>query len=419
MKISTKTCFVIMGYGVKFDYPTGRNLDLDKTYKNIIQPVCKSLRMNCFRAKEIAINGIIDKPMYEWIYKADVVIADISTLNANALYELGVRHALRPYSTIVISEKELKYPFDVNHTVINPYEHLGTDIGVSEAARFKRELRKKLTSILSKSNTDSPVYTFLPSLQPPKLGTKAKVKGLQLSKAYPSISELIKDAEDAKNRGDFILASKILSATLKYDMNNQFIIQRLALVTYKLGEPNKVAALKKAFDILKKLNPNTTTDPETLGLCGAIYKRMFEETKQTKYIDAALWYYERGFYIKQDYYNGWNVSYLYDQLASLATKKIDAIYYSKHANMIRKKVINICETLIKEKTFSSRSDAIWIAQTMYQALLSNGFKSKANKCISLIKQHTKGGFDEETLRKHVANILRFKKITAKKHKIKV
>lgn len=419
MKKNKKTCFAVMGYGVKVDYASGRNLDLDKTYENIVRPVCKDLGLECFRAKDMAINGIIDKPMYEWIYKADVVIADISTLNANALYELGVRHALRPCSTIVISEKELKYPFDVNHTVINPYEHLGTDIGVSEAKRFKSELKKKLASILSKSNVDSPVYTFLPSLQPPKLSAQSKKKPQHSTKAYPSISELIKDAEDSKNRGNYVLAAKILSAALKYDENNQFIMQRLALVTYKSEKPNKMAALKRAFKILKKIKADSTTDPETLGLCGAVYKRMFEETKQSKYIETALWYYERGFYIKQDYYNGWNVSYLYDQLASLSRNKIDAIYYSKHANMIRKKVVDICDVLMREKTFSSRSDKVWIIQTMYQALIVNRFRSKAKKFIPLIKKYSKGSFDQETLKRHLNDLLRFRTITTTRHKLKI
>ena len=31
-------CFVIMGFGKKTDFATGRTLDLDKTYKNIIKP---------------------------------------------------------------------------------------------------------------------------------------------------------------------------------------------------------------------------------------------------------------------------------------------------------------------------------------------------------------------------------------------
>jgi tetratricopeptide (TPR) repeat protein len=406
-----------MGYGVKTDYTTGRELDLDKTYENIILPVCKKLHLECFRAKDIAISGIVDTTMYHWIYKADVVIADISTLNANALYELGVRHALRPYSTIVISEKELKYPFDVNHTIIDPYEHLGRDIGVSEAKRFKRELEKKLRPVLSKPNTDSPVYTYLSTLQPPKLSTMRKAKKKELPYTPPSISDLVKDAESAKNRGEFELATKILSAALKYDNNNQFIIQRLALVTYKSEKPNKLSALGKALRILKKLKPDSTTDPETLGLCGAVYKRMFEETNQRKFLEAALGYYEKGFYIRQDYYNGINVAFLYDQLASLATKKNEAIHYSYHANRIRTKVIAICKVLIKKKTYASRSDAIWIAQTMYQALLGNGQKSRAQPYLKLVKKHSKGSFDKDTFKKHVDELLSFKKTVAKKYKL--
>ena len=89
-----KTCFVIMGFGIKTDYRTGRNLDLDKTYFNIIKPVFEELGYLCFRADEIKHSGMIDIPMYENILKADFVVADISTLNPNAIYELGVRHAV-------------------------------------------------------------------------------------------------------------------------------------------------------------------------------------------------------------------------------------------------------------------------------------------------------------------------------------
>ena len=142
-----KTCFVIIGYGQKPDFETGRTIDLDKTYDNLIKPVFTDLKIECFRAKDIRHTGIIDVPMYEWIYKADFVIADISTLNPNVLYELGVRHALRPNTTIVISEDQTKYPFDLNHTIITKYEHLGKDIGVSEAKRFKRELKKTILSV--------------------------------------------------------------------------------------------------------------------------------------------------------------------------------------------------------------------------------------------------------------------------------
>src|ERR1700676_3251413 len=34
----TRTCFVVMGFGKKTDFETGRTLDLDKSYRNIIKP---------------------------------------------------------------------------------------------------------------------------------------------------------------------------------------------------------------------------------------------------------------------------------------------------------------------------------------------------------------------------------------------
>ena len=43
--------------------------------------------------------------MYALLLHADLVIADITTFNPNAIYELGVRHAVRPYSTIILKEK--------------------------------------------------------------------------------------------------------------------------------------------------------------------------------------------------------------------------------------------------------------------------------------------------------------------------
>jgi len=32
------TCFVVMGFGKKTDFETGRTLDLDKAYRTIIKP---------------------------------------------------------------------------------------------------------------------------------------------------------------------------------------------------------------------------------------------------------------------------------------------------------------------------------------------------------------------------------------------
>ena len=93
-----------MGFGKKTDYPSGRTLDLDKTYKNLIKPAVEASGFQCIRADEIQDSGLIDKSMYALLIKADLVIADISTANPNAIYELGIRHAVKPYATLIIKE---------------------------------------------------------------------------------------------------------------------------------------------------------------------------------------------------------------------------------------------------------------------------------------------------------------------------
>src|SRR6185369_3140419 len=78
-----------------------------------------------------------------------------------------VRHALRPRTTIVISENKLTYPFDLNHVAISSYTHLGEAIDFDEVMRFRQLLGETLEAVLKAEKTDSPIYTFLQQLVPP------------------------------------------------------------------------------------------------------------------------------------------------------------------------------------------------------------------------------------------------------------
>ena len=81
---------------------------------------------------------------------------------------------MRPHTTIVLAEKQFKFPFDLNHLVIRSYEHLGTGIDYEEAERLKREIVTAISTIMDKQDVDSPVYTFLPDLQPPSIEAAAR-----------------------------------------------------------------------------------------------------------------------------------------------------------------------------------------------------------------------------------------------------
>src|SRR5215470_7732209 len=205
------TCFVVMGFGKKTDFETGRVLDLDQSYLALIKPAVEAAHLKCIRADEIVHSGLIDVPMYEQLLKADVVVADISTSNRNALYELGVRHALRPYTTVIIAEEMMmKSPtFDLSHIVIRQYRHLGEDIGVSEARRFTTELAGSIQQILAmkpEPREDSPVYKFLDRLTPPTISaarasaTPANSTQKVDDTAAPVHSELMLRVDEAQRK---------------------------------------------------------------------------------------------------------------------------------------------------------------------------------------------------------------------------
>lgn len=402
---SKKTCFVITGFGPKTDFETGRIIDLDKTFEHLIKPVFDDLKITCFRAKEIKHSGTIDVPMYEWIYKADIVVADVSTLNANALYELGVRHALRPNTTIVISEDQTKYPFDLNHTVIFKYEHLGKDIGVTEAIRFKKELKSLVQAVLKKQKNDSPVYTYLPKLKPPVFTDEELELITEKPKNQVSLSELISDAENAKNNNDFRVAILLYKACLNFEPQNVFLRQRLALVTYKNGKPNPKKALLDAENILEELNPEETTDIETLGLSGAINKRLFEETNNKSYLERSIKFYSKGFHIAQDYYNGINYAYLLTLKSTLVDDKYEAISFFVQSQRIREQIVTICLNHIKQKTFRERCDKEWIYQSLAQAYLGLDKQNELKTILEKINKLSKGQFDLDTFKEHNKKLL--------------
>jgi tetratricopeptide (TPR) repeat protein len=383
-------CFVVMGFGKKTDFESGRTLDLDKTYKDIIKPAAEAARLECVRADEIVHSGLIDLPMYEQLLTADVVVADLSTSNKNAFYELGVRHALRPHTTIVIAEDGMKaFPFDVNHVLVRQYHHLGEDIGYSEVLRFRDQVTQAMNEILDSDprKNDSPVYTILHGLTPPRRAEETRSKG-DVSReiappapqpggggSAPSYNTLIEQVDEAEDAGDFIKATTLLGAIrgiLKTADPNRpedpTLVQRHAFATYKSEHPSPMEAYSQASEILKVLNPETSNDPETLGLWGAVQKRFWNETQDRYYLDQAVRAYRRGFYLRNDYYNGINYAYLLNVRGINPATRAEAIADFVEAMRIRREVLLICEALLEEEQVSE-ANQYWVRVTMAEAYL--------------------------------------------------
>ena len=265
-----------MGFGKKTDYESGRTLDLDATYEAIIRPAVEGSGLRSIRADEVTHSGVIDVEMYELLLRADLVVADISTGNPNAIYELGVRHALCPNSTIVMKEEAGRLYFDLDHVSTFHYRHLGEDIGAREASRAVRDLMLLINAALSSSKPDSPVYTFLPRLRRPMLSEEkfaALVDGMEAEQNR--FTDLMRKAEQLASASDHYGAAVAFREASDLKPNDPFIVQQLALATYKAAKPDPVSALIEGIKIIAALDPGQSNDPETRGISGAMHKRLW------------------------------------------------------------------------------------------------------------------------------------------------
>ncbi|HTE24179.1 tetratricopeptide repeat-containing protein [Flavitalea sp.] len=366
-----KRCFVVMGFGTKTDYATGRKLDLNKSYRLLIKPVVEQKGLICIRADEIRHSGAIDVPMYQELLKADVVIADLSTANMNTFYELGIRHALRPRTTIVISEDKLAYPFDLNHINITPYTHLGEGIEYEEVERFRKLLGEILQTVLDRESADSPVYTFLNGLTPPRLEeeiekavqserrskeTQVSASGTGETRDKPrdeTLSLLIEKGEEALDQKDYPRAKVLFESAHnigKGESSNissgyDYVIHRLALAVYKSEEPDPVSALQKALQLLVHLDLAHTNDPETVTIAGAIEKKWYDISGNEEHLSNAILFYQRGYFLLNNRYNGINLAYMLNCRANstLCVTKEEQIADLVNASRARERVIYLCD----------------------------------------------------------------------------
>jgi tetratricopeptide (TPR) repeat protein len=363
-----KICFVIMGYGKKTDPTLGKTFDLDVTYLTIIKLAVENAGYMCIRGDEVLESGIIDKSMYALLIHSDLVIADITTFNPNAIYELGIRHAARPYSTIVMKEKDGNIPFDINHNKTFTYSHMGDDIGSKEAERCIRELTELIIQVNKSQEIDSPLFHHIRGVKPYTLPEEEYIQVIKdLAEKEKSIFAITEKAKLEMANSNFNEAKKLWKKLVDKVGNDTYFVQQLAICIYKDKSVSPNVALIDALGVIKQLEPEdrNTIDPETLGITGAIYKRLWEQNNsEIEYLNRAIEYYKRGFTINQDYYTGENYALCQNLKAEISTDPNEKIFLNYSATETRKEIIKIINQFEEDQDFELRSDLMWIYATL-------------------------------------------------------
>jgi hypothetical protein len=352
-------CFVLMPFARKADPTGGKDIDFDRIYEAAIKPAIRDADMEPIRADQEKTGGIIHKSMYERLLLCDFAVADLTTANANVFYELGVRHAARPSTTLTIFATHQPVPFDVNFLRSLPYD-LGQDNAFDESAAeaLRTAIAGSLKTLRAQSVegdvTDSPLFQLVSAWKPGELAhvktdifrdqiqynqelkdrlaairVKAKSKESRpqavqlLTEIRTDIGPL--DAVEAGTAIDLMLTFRALgdwSGMIDVEASMPKVLQRQVLVQEQLafalnrraGQTDSESDRNRALEVLNSVLAEQGPSSETCGLIGRIHKDNWtsaqkndDEFEAAGHLRKAIEAYVQGFMADQrDAYPGVN-----------------------------------------------------------------------------------------------------------------
>ena len=151
--VKKKLCFVIMPFSSTKRCTSEQWTEI---FDDVHKPAIKGSRLgyNCERSK--IRTGAFIKDIVTQLNQADVVLADLTDMNPNVFYELGVRHTLRN-RTILVSQTMDDVPSDLRQYGVIIYET--SPKGVTE---YKKKINTILKDIRNNPDrSDNPVSDYL------------------------------------------------------------------------------------------------------------------------------------------------------------------------------------------------------------------------------------------------------------------
>ncbi len=322
-------CFVLMPFGVKTG-PDGKKIDFDKVYEQLIKPAIAAAEIEPLRADHEEAGGFIQKPMFEALLLCQFAVADLTYANPNVFYELGIRHAVRPWSTVPIMAEGGRLPIDVD-ALKTVFYKIGADgLPAPDSLKASAEI---ITSMLREAKSgvlkDSPIYQLIDYYPQPQLDhEKADIFRDQVKYSRRLKDELLaartkKDgALEALQAiegklGDLTNAESAVVVDLMLSYRGRKAFKQMIELIERMSPPlqqtvmvqeqyalalNREKKTDRAervlLDLLEKRGPSS----ETYGILGRIYKDRWDEAKKAEddllaggLLDKAIGAYLKGF----------------------------------------------------------------------------------------------------------------------------
>jgi predicted acylesterase/phospholipase RssA len=243
--------------------------------------------------------------------------------------------------------------------------------------------------------------------------------------------QLLALAKKLKEEKEFGLARRLLGvARLQPSVNDdpklrRKVFQQSAVCTYKDPDLPADARLNRALEILHQSceDINTTTDQETLGITGAIYKRKWELDNQKQQLERSLNYYMRGYRegpAKDQGYTGINAAFVLDLLAHQEEEEAQkanvtselAEHRRSQAREIRVEILKQVEPLVDKPGTKWLQGEWWFYATIAEAYFGLGEYDKAiewlnrGKADAAARQTTVPAWEYESTARQLAALAR-------------
>lgn len=398
-------CFVITSFGkkdnlndIKSKQAAGisepaQKINFDRIYEELVKPAIVLAGLEPLIESEEKSFGSIHKTMYEKIILCEFCIADLTNLNPNAYYELGMRYAVKPFTTIpIIASSHSQLVFDVAPDRTFIYQ-VDNDFNLSDKQNDIKKLADALLEAKRKRSTDSPLYDLINGIafqnsvahektdifrekvqygnaikeelayarnlmvgNSDKEKTKARIEAIhQIVKKYQPLENLetavlIDIMISYRNIEAFPEMQAFIEQLPRYVFETIMVQEQYAFVLNRNGnkaKPVDTVMIDKAEKALQKLEEQGKASSETYGIWGRIYKDKFDlaykqgDMNEARfYLGDANKYYEKGFeFDPRDAYPGVNYVTCLELLGERekALRLVPAVEYAVNSKMERKK----------------------------------------------------------------------------------
>ena len=251
--------FIVRPFGTK------EGIDFDRVERELIDPVLDALGLEGRTTADIFRAGNIRTDMFERLLLADVVIADISIHNANVYYEIGIRHALRPRTTILIRSGAHEVPFDLSTD-----RYLAYDLADLDASR--EALTAAVTQSKVSGEADSPVFRLLPAL-----------KAIDPDTFRPVPEAFGEAVRDAAGQQDLPMLAVLGEEAQGFDWG-QAGLKLVGRAQYRL---NALADARATWEMVRDARDDDD-DREANLMLGTIYQRLGDPAASTASIDRVM-----------------------------------------------------------------------------------------------------------------------------------